>query len=447
VNITAHPIIWTVIGTALALGLIAGVMARNGDNVAPMTAQPTPSVESVFIAEDTETFGSQLATTASAAPTNPAIPTHAPGAEQVTPSADDPADDDRDSKEDGDGDRRGESDGSIEREGRDSKRSDTREPGNSDGRPSSRNNSGPSIIGQLEPEEPEGDPIRTPTGNFAIGALPSGATNGHSASNDIKAGKGCSVQCITSGVAHAHGVGAKLTVATDSPATIWIAVWSDNGYHKMVNSGPGKTMSFSHIFDDLDPSTTYQAMAAAEDSDGYTSHAWGEFDTLNRHVEINFNGAHILAKPHGTNHFLAFFRMNGAWEGDHYQYTFGDKKDWFYDESWLPLGFWSFTLNNVDQHLDLIVRLAQNDSGSSICEGIDVKEVQAWSGSGGCYTWATAKLAGGDTNLDAGLSDIEPGTEHTLHRILQLPSGGALPSGYGEPLNFTVPVSLTVYYE
>jgi hypothetical protein len=98
------------------------------------------------------------------------------------------------------------------------------------------------------------------------------------APDDLKAGPGCSIQCITSGVAYAHGSDAELVVTTDTPARIWIMVWNDDE-HYIVNSEV-LVQSFSHLFDDLTPGTTYSAMATAVDAAGYVSDAVGSFTTL-----------------------------------------------------------------------------------------------------------------------------------------------------------------------
>jgi hypothetical protein len=103
-----------------------------------------------------------------------------------------------------------------------------------------------------------------------------GGTNGaHTSIDDLKGGPGCSIQCITSGVAYAHGVDAELVVTTDTPAHIWIMVWNDDE-HYIVDSDV-LVQSFSHLFDDLTPGTTYSAMATAVDAAGYVSDAVGSF--------------------------------------------------------------------------------------------------------------------------------------------------------------------------
>lgn len=286
------------------------------------------------------------------------------------------------------------------------------------------------------------------SGDFMIESTAQGSTAGFGGASDFKAGPGCSIQCITSGIAYAHGVGAKLTVKTDTPARIWISVWDNDGYAKMVHSDADDVTSFSHTFDDLEPGTSYQAMAIAEDSSGYSSHATGSFETLTRNVEISFVYADVTQKPYGQSPFWMAYYLDGEWHSQPYWYPFLDENDILYDPDWLGLGIHFITLEDVGPHLDLMIQLRQRDPGPDLCEAVPGPEDLPPSGSSGlwCLTWATASFANGDGNLDAGLGTNPNATEHTLQRTLQLP-GGALPPGYGQSLNFTVPVTLIVTYE
>lgn len=309
-----------------------------------------------------------------------------------------------------------------------------------------RTDDGGMILGELAVDDGRDGPGGADS--FAIGGSRAASPAGHSASNDMKAGPGCAVQCITSGVAYAYGVGATLEVTTDTPARTWIIVWDDDGYHRMVDSGDAGVMSFKHTFDDLEAGSTYQAMAVAEDSQGFVSHGYGSFDTLTRHVEVSFMHAEVLETPYGKEPMRMSYRLDGEWYGDDVPHPFLDESDALYSPTWLGLGIHAVQLGDVDQHLDFMVQLRQRDPGPSICEGMlfPVESPLNGTNSSACVTWATAVLGEGMNDLDAGLADAPNATTHTLHRSLQLP-GGALPGGYGEPLNFSVPVTLQVTYE
>src|SRR5690606_3571020 len=113
------------------------------------------------------------------------------------------------------------------------------------------------------------------------------------------AGPGCATSCITSGVATPEGPGARLTVTTNVKAKIWIVVWNDQ--KSFTVDSTSRVTSFSHVFDDLMPGTTYGAMAVAEDVNGYTDHRYGEFETLTRMMKVSFDRGQLLAVPDGTN--------------------------------------------------------------------------------------------------------------------------------------------------
>jgi hypothetical protein len=288
------------------------------------------------------------------------------------------------------------------------------------------------VIGDITPEQrrtsASGD-LKADTGTAR------GGTNGHRAADDFKAGVGCSIQCITSGVAYARGVGANLVVKTDTPAKVWIIVWNDDGYHKMVQSEDGKT-EFAHHFKDLEPGTAYQAMAAAEDADGYTSHGYGSFETLTRNVRVSFSYANIHDKP-----FSGPYDMTAWLQGE----EIADNDNNVQEGDIVPIGIQMHELEGVEQFLTLEVFLLLFDSGEDLCESFgDVDEPGI--GLHDCYAWAYAEFQGGQLDLDdrpAGAS----WNQYTLERTLVLPGGNALPGGYGEPFNFSVPVSVEVTFD
>jgi hypothetical protein len=274
----------------------------------------------------------------------------------------------------------------------------------------------------------------------ANGGATRGGTAGHSASGDLKGGPGCSIQCITSGVAYAHGVNAELVVHTDTASTIWISVWNDDGYARIFNSSAGK-MSFSALFDDLEPGTTYGAMAAAQDGAGYTSYAYGSFTTLTRNVQITFTEAQIEDAPYGNNDFYMLRWLQGEQLEDSYVGPLTP------EGSTVPLGINIFSLDDVDQFLSLAVQLSQSDDGDDLCEAVAEPDEPS-SGSSDCTTWAYATFSdGGLLDLDHRPADATSWTHHEIDATLVLPGGGALPPGYGQPLDFTVAVGISVTYE
>jgi hypothetical protein len=257
---------------------------------------------------------------------------------------------------------------------------------------------------------------------------------------DKKAGAGCSVQCITSGVAFARNAGAELRVETDTPARIWILVWNDD-YARLVDSGNGSLVtSFDFHFDDLEAGTTYQAIAEAVDSQGFKSEAPGHFDTLRRAVEIRLSGAEVTNHAFDQSHFKKYLWVEGEWLDD-------------YEASGLELQqgilYWGeneIFVQDTDRNLDLAVQLAEaNGDVDGLQEGLGSpgSEPEVWGNSN--ESWSYAWLE--DDDLDDRPADATSWTEHTLHRTLQ-PAGDAygLPPGFGYPFTFFVQVTLHVTY-
>jgi hypothetical protein len=103
------------------------------------------------------------------------------------------------------------------------------------------------------------------------------------APNQLLSNEGCAVNCITSGLMWAVGVGAYLEVTTSVPAFIQIEIL-DVG----LKFGPPSTKIWGATWAHLEPGTTYQAIARAHDAQGNMAVASGEFTTLRRSAEITF---------------------------------------------------------------------------------------------------------------------------------------------------------------
>jgi hypothetical protein len=289
------------------------------------------------------------------------------------------------------------------------------------------------VIGDITPEERR----TTTSGDLKAGTdTARGGTANYGGADDFKAGAGCSIQCITSGVAYARGVGANLVVKTDTAATIWIIVWNDDGYHKMVNSEAG-LLEFAHHFDDLEPGTSYQAMAAAEDGEGYTSHGYGEFTTLSRNVRVSFTQAIIDEKP-----FSGPIDMKAWLQGQ----VIADNADNVLEGDTLPIGITIADLGDSERFITLEVFLVLFDSGEDLCEAFGEADEPAI-GQHDCYAWAYAEFQGGSLDVDDRPNGATSWTQHTIQTNLVLPGGNALPGGYGQPFDFHVPVSINVTYE
>jgi hypothetical protein len=293
-----------------------------------------------------------------------------------------------------------------------------------------------------DPDESDGAVVFGPPADELVATVEPSAATGATV-DDLMAGEGCLLQCITSGVAYARGVGALVAVTTHIQAEIWIQVYTlDGSYNQTVISPPGQ-IEFSHHFDDLEPGHTYHAMAVAVDPQGHTSHAFGQFVTLERHVTISMSHAELINSAFDSSLFSKHVWVEGQWMKDHAASNIvpqGPNVVW---------GNESIVLTHVDRHLDLALQLLQTHD-PNICNG------EAWVaplgkgpavGSDSCYAWAYAELPPGADDLDDRPNDADSWVAHTLQRTLQFPGdGGALPPGYGEPLDFVVNVTLHVTY-
>jgi hypothetical protein len=134
------------------------------------------------------------------------------------------------------------------------------------------------ILGELDAD---GRPPRW----FDPGALPlrsgGGTPAGPQSVDAYSAGPWCIYQCITKGVAYAHGDGVELVVETSVPADIQLIVCRDDDgdfdcdYLATEWTGSLET-EFHWVIDPLDPGT-YWVTAGATDANGDSSLAFGEF--------------------------------------------------------------------------------------------------------------------------------------------------------------------------
>ena len=291
------------------------------------------------------------------------------------------------------------------------------------------------VVGDFTPEQPTSVAIAAASAGFGSYAGVAGVEGGASsaAMDDYKAGPGCMVQCITSGVAYARGVNAELVVHTDTAARIWISVWHEDGYNQLFSTGDDKVMSFSGLFEGLEPDTTYQAMATASDGQGYTSVAMGSFTTLTRNVSVSFTRANLQEAPYGAGTFGW-----ATWYGGTYldsPGTYGIQAE----DGVVLLGVQTLTFEDVQtQYLDFAIMLWQSDPGPDLC-GAWALPSGLSEGTASCITWAPAYLAPPFNDLDARPANATSWAEHYLEWNLERPGTGAL--------DYTVPVSLHVWYD
>jgi hypothetical protein len=285
-----------------------------------------------------------------------------------------------------------------------------------------------SPVGRADAWAPTPAPTGPQAGEVALGSFvaPTRARAGHGGATSLKGGPGCSIQCITTGVAYGRGPDARLVVTTDSPATITIVV-SRAGYYRQIVSAAGRT-SVSADFDDLEADTHYDAFVSAVDGDGFIANRSGSFTTLERNAHVVFNEAHITEAPYGDEPYGAQVWFEGEPVST---FNAGDA-----DDGVLHLGAQSHGADDTDRYLDLAVELTQYEDTDDVCETTFDTDVPA-TGWGDCEYAATVWFPGAVLDLD----DRPAGAavnDYWIGETLVLPGGEALPVGYGYPLTFTV---------
>ena len=280
-------------------------------------------------------------------------------------------------------------------------------------------------------------------GEIALGSFvaPTRAAAGRpGAATGLRADPTCAVQCITGGVVYGRGPDARLVVTTDTPATIRIVVSGPAGYTRQIISGAGVT-SFSADFEDLEADTHYDAIVIAKDAADHSAVRSGSFRTLERNVTVVFNEALIDAAPYGDQPYYAEVWFEGAPAP---AFAAGDA-----DGGVLSLGSQVHAEDDTDRYLSLALELTQGEEPGGPfdppCE-VQPEPDEPESGWGDCEYAASAWLADGSFDLDARPAGATDVNAYWMSGTMVLPGDGALPGGYGNPLQFTVPLAVHVSF-
>lgn len=247
----------------------------------------------------------------------------------------------------------------------------------------------------------------------------------HSAADSFKGGPGCSIQCITSGIAYAVGVGAHLKVTTDTLARITITVEGFGSY----DSGATLTQTWGKTFPDLEPDTTYKAWAFAIDSSGYVSSASGQFTTLRRFARVEFGGFSLTEYSYNDG-FSFYFRANGEWQ---------PQLEEFHHQPALPAtlpGVRAVEIADAPSPLNVAVRVFTEENNNEVCEAVDRYNTTD-SGGNSCSAWNTGTA--GILYIDTYPDDAVEWTGHSL-------SASATPNNNWEPVQFNAPIEVEVWY-
>jgi hypothetical protein len=122
----------------------------------------------------------------------------------------------------------------------------------------------------------------------------------------------CDGQCIEWATVEPGGTTATFRMHTTVPARLWVSMDAP----AVENSG-SRVRDWEVTFEDLTPDTLYHVVLVAEDQHGNLNHRFGQFRTLERHVEITFTSIHVIndADKWAVNKGEVewFFEVQGTW--------------------------------------------------------------------------------------------------------------------------------------
>lgn len=287
------------------------------------------------------------------------------------------------------------------------------------------------LIGELDDDGP------VPAGLDLVAApeQPAGGT-GLGGPGSLADAPSCAHQCITSGRAYPRGFGAELVVQTSVPTSLYLSLVADldhDGVYEDLHVDSTDLGATEHhsTFDDLEPGTTYHAMAAATDEHGHTAYAWGTFTTLaHRDVFVELGDLTVDGGPNGIDATTWLLGVDGPLTDA----TPGQQGILLYKD----------VARTID--LDLWVVRSWDDE---VCEVWQPPAGQPHGhDSAACLAWSSTSV---DVDLDQAPAGKSRWTSTSVALTLHQPTGDpgdALPPGYGDPywFDFSVPVTLHVTY-
>ena len=122
----------------------------------------------------------------------------------------------------------------------------------------------------------------------------------------------CDGQCIEWATVQPGGTSATFKMHTTVPARLWVSMDAP-----AVQDTGTRVRDWEVTFEDLTPDTLYNVVLVAEDQHGNLNHRYGQFRTLERHVEITFTSIHVVndADKWDVNKGEVewFFEVEGDW--------------------------------------------------------------------------------------------------------------------------------------
>lgn len=125
----------------------------------------------------------------------------------------------------------------------------------------------------------------------------------------------CDGQCIEWATVQPGGTSATFEMHTSVPARLWVSMDAP-----AVQDTGTRVRDWEVTFEGLTPDTLYNVVLVAEDQHGNLNHRYGQFRTLERHVEITFTSIHVVNDADkwdiNKGEVEWFFEVEGDWIED-----------------------------------------------------------------------------------------------------------------------------------
>lgn len=175
----------------------------------------------------------------------------------------------------------------------------------------------------------------------------------------------CDGQCIEWATVEPGGTTATFELHTSVPARMWVSMDAP-----AVQDSGSMVQDWEVTFDDLTPDTLYHVVLVAEDQHGNLDHRYGQFRTLERHVEITFTSIHVINDADkwkiNKGEVEWFFEVEGDWIEEFHRGVAKVKSG-----DWINLGeSRRLVIDDADRWLQLAVQGVEHDSHGFCSAGV-----------------------------------------------------------------------------
>ena len=175
----------------------------------------------------------------------------------------------------------------------------------------------------------------------------------------------CDGQCIEWATVQPGGTSATFKMHTTVPARLWVSMDAP-----AVQDTGSRVRDWEVTFDGLTPDTLYNVVLVAEDQHGNLNHRYGQFRTLERHVEITFTSIHVVNDADkwdiNKGEVEWFFEVDGDWIEAFHRGIAKVKSG-----QWINLGdSRRYVIDDADRFLQLAVQGVEHDSKGFCTAGV-----------------------------------------------------------------------------